>query len=166
MSHKRRKYHSPKIYRGNWKPPIPSGQLPVNVQSVSQTDAVTLQWRFTANVSSAPANVPQLLASGDGSTYQAPTAVTTSNGGLAATYSGPVLSPGCVYSVMAPPTGVTFAAGNLSVPQTGTVISQQEAQEATAQSLWLAEVPTSKRLKLRPASAKATPSKKPTRRAA
>jgi hypothetical protein len=167
MRHRKHKtLRSLKDLSPNWKLPLPSGTQPVEVQSVGQTDAQTLQWTFTANVTSLSTGgggmtftVPQLQASGNGVTFQSPTAVTTVAGGLQAVYPSPVLSPGSIYSVTAPPVGVTFASGTLSVPQTGAVISSEEALE-------LAEAAAPTSLKLSGTRARKTKSKKPTRRAA
>jgi hypothetical protein len=150
-----------KVMSPGWKIPTGSGTTQVGVQSVSPLDPQTLQWNFTSAVSSAPSNVPQLLASGDGSTFHAPTSVAVAGGGVQATYPSPVLSAGCVYSVTAPPAGVTFASGTLSVPQTGAVISQQEALDIEE-----AAVPIVLKLSGTKARKTKVKAKKPLRRAA
>ncbi len=158
LKHKHKRSHnvrSLRVMSPGWTPPIASGGQQVIIQQVYPKDPNTLQWNFSSGVSGAPGNVPQLLASGDGSTFHSPTGVTATDGGLQATYSSPVLSPGCVYPVTAPPTGVTFASGTLSVPQTGTVISaaelagtQGEAAEFAATQAELEEAAQPATLKL------------------
>jgi hypothetical protein len=157
-----------KVMSPGWKLPTGSGTTQVGVQSVSPLDPQTLQWNFTSAVSSAPSNVPQLLASGDGSTFHAPTSVAVAGGGVQATYPSPVLSAGCVYSVTAPPTGVTFASGTLSVPQTGAVISAAELASTQDEAAELAEAITTPSLRLAGTKARKTKVKvkKPLRRAA
>jgi hypothetical protein len=163
MRHRKHKHlRSLKDLSPNWKLPIPTGGQQVIIQQVYPLDPQTLQWNFTSSVSSAPSNVPQLLASGDGSTFHAPTSVAVAGGGVQATYPSPVLSAGCVYSVTAPPTGVTFAAGTLSVPQTGAVISQQEAAELSEELA----TPLLKLAGTKARNARPGKSKKPTRKAA
>jgi hypothetical protein len=163
MAHRKHKtLRSLKDLSPNWKLPIPTGGQQVIIQQVYPLDTQTLQWNFTSTVSSAPSNVPQLLASGDGSTFHAPTSVAVSGGGMQATYPSPVLSAGCVYSVTAPPAGVTFASGTLSVPQTGAVISSEEAaepaEERATPSLKLAGTKARKTKPNKPARAPSRPS--------